>query len=81
MVKDFGLPAPDTARPTNLRISREIQEEVYDNIEELQHHAEQSVATMNDEQKTFFCLIHNQQGPVTLWLVDHPLPSLTADLG
>ena len=29
----------------------------------------------------FIWLIHNQKGPVTLWLVDHPLPSPTADLG
>ena len=23
-------------------------------------------------KRLFFCLIHNQKGPVTLWLVDHP---------
>ena len=68
----FGLPEPDN-RPTNLRISREMQEEVYNNIEELQEHAESSISKLNAGQKKVFDAIKDAvEGNGGVFSIDAP---------
>ena len=48
-LRDFGLPEP-VDMPTNV-LPREIRDEIYENVDELQDQTDHSVSKLNTEQK------------------------------